>query len=106
MHADAPDRGEDQDAVLQRGAVAILLEGEGVIAVAPLEAREPRLRAPLDATEERLLGLLQPRQHVLQHMRVDGGVLRECGPHRLQLGFLLEARDGGMALLPGGDALL
>jgi hypothetical protein len=30
--------------------------------------------AALDPTEERLVRLIQPRQHVLQDMRVDGGI--------------------------------
>src|SRR5262245_23518455 len=39
-------------------------------------------------------------------MGVDTRVLRELLPYDLQLGFLLIARDGYMAALPGGDALL
>ena len=54
----------------------------------------------LDAPEERLIGLVEPCQHVLQDVRVDGGVLRECGAEVLQLGFLLEARDGDADALP------
>jgi hypothetical protein len=40
-HTDAVDLGEDEDAIVQRGSVAILLEGEGVEVVASLEARNP-----------------------------------------------------------------
>jgi hypothetical protein len=38
-------------------------------------------------------------------MAVDGGVVRELLTDRLQLGFLLRAREGDVAALPGGDAL-
>ncbi len=37
---------------------------------------------------------------------MDGGVLRELRADGLQFGFLLVARDGDVAALPGGDALL
>jgi hypothetical protein len=77
-----------------------------VVAVPALVAREARLLAALHPAEERLIGPVQPRQHVLQHVAVDGGVLREFRPNGLQLGFLLVAGDGDAAALPGGDALL
>src|SRR5258708_5446853 len=38
-HGEAPDLAQDERAVLQPGAVARLLVGEGVVAVRPLEAR-------------------------------------------------------------------
>src|SRR5260221_10951763 len=37
---------------------------------------------------------------------MDGGVFGELSTDSLQLGFLLVARDGDVAPLPGGDALL
>src|SRR5262245_36373815 len=60
----------------------------------------------LDAEEERLIGLIEPRQRILQDVRVDGRVLWEFCADGLQLGFLLIARDGDTASLPGSDALL
>ena len=37
---------------------------------------------------------------------MDGGVLRKLRTDGFQFGFLLEPRDGDVAPLPGGDALL
>jgi hypothetical protein len=62
-----------------------------VVAIAALEARKTSSLSPLDATEERLIGLVQTRQHVLQDVAVNGGVFREVGPNILQLRFLLIA---------------
>ena len=45
----------------------ILLEGERVVTVRPLKRGKPAF-SPLEATEERLIGLIQSRQHVLQDM--------------------------------------
>ena len=89
-----------------RRAVAILLVGETVEAVAPLKAREARRLSFPDAAEERLIGLVEPRQHILQDMAVDGRVLRECRAHVLQLGFLRIARERDAALAVEEDALL
>ncbi len=105
-HRDASELGEDEEPVIEAGTVAILLVGERVVAAAPLEAREARLLAVRQAPEERLIRLVQPRQHVLQDVRVDCGVFRELGADHLQLRLLLIARDGDVAALPGGDALL
>jgi hypothetical protein len=90
MHADTPNLRQDQEPVVQSRPVAILLEGEGVEAVAPLEAREACFLAALDASEERLIRLVESRQRVLQDMAVNGGVLRKLRAYLLQLGFLLE----------------
>jgi hypothetical protein len=77
-----------------------------VEAVAALEARESCFLASLGSPEERLIGLVEPRQHVLQHVGMDGGVVWKRGADVLQFGFLLVARDRDVAALPGGDALL
>src|SRR5262249_52920863 len=71
----------------------------------PLEAREAGPLSPLQPPQERLIGLLQAGQDVVEHVAVDGGVLRERCPDRLQLGFPLVARDGGLTPLPGREAL-
>jgi hypothetical protein len=105
-HRDAPDRGEHQEAVVESGTVAKCLVGEAVETNMPLETRETCLLAALHPAEERLVGPLEPREHVLQDVAVDGGVIRERGPDVLQLGFLLVARERDVAALPGGDALL
>jgi hypothetical protein len=89
--------------MIQPDAVALLFVGERVVvvtvAIAPLEAREARFLSSLStlhAAEERLIRLIAPcqhiLQHVLQHMTMDGAVLRELGPDRLQFGFLFIAR--------------
>ena len=75
-------------------------------AAAPLEAGKARLLPRLHAPEERLVRLVEPGQHVLQHVAVDGGVFWHLGPDGFQLGFLGQARDGDVAALPGGEALL
>ena len=106
MHADAPNLGEDEEAVVKPRTIAVLLEGEGVDAVAALEPWETRLLAPLDATKERLVGLIKPGKHILQDVAMDGLVLRHLGANGLEFGFLLVARDRDAAPLPGGDALL
>jgi hypothetical protein len=106
MHTDTANLRQDQEAVIQPGAVAVLLEGERAEAIASLEAGEPRLVSPLDAPEERLIGLVQPREHVLQDVRVDGRVLRKLRAYLLQFHFASKARDGGAAPLPCRDALL
>jgi len=77
--------------MIQPRPIPVLLEDEGVGAIAPLEGREARLLSPLAATEERLIGLVQARQRVLQDMRVDGSVRWERGPDLFELGFLLVA---------------
>jgi hypothetical protein len=105
--------GEHQDAVVEGGSIADLFEREGMPAgagaMAPREARESGLLSSLPTlktAEERLLRLVEPRQYLLQEMRVDGGVLWRLGPHRLQLGFLLEPRKGDVAAAVGSAALL
>src|SRR4029077_366855 len=74
---DVPLRlGEDQDTLVQQRPVAILLAGATVIPVAPLVTRNSYLLAPLDATEERLIGLVESSEHIVYDMRVESGVLR------------------------------
>ena len=58
---------------------------------APLEARETGLLARLHPSEESLIGPVEPGEHVLQHVAVEGGVFRERGADILQLGFQLSA---------------
>jgi hypothetical protein len=72
VDADAPDRGQNQRASVQPHAVALLLEGEGVGAIPPRDARDSRLLA---APKERLRGLVYPRHHVVHKMRVAGVVV-------------------------------
>ena len=62
-------------------------------AVAALKAREPRLLPVRQTAEEGVKGLLQAGEHILEHVAVDGGVFRELRTDRLQLGFLLRARE-------------
>ena len=61
MDADTPDLGQDKRTIVQPCAISILFEGEGVETVTPLEAGKPGFLPTLDATEERLLRLVQPR---------------------------------------------
>ena len=67
-------------------------------ALAPLEARKARLLSCRHPAQARLLGLVQPRQHIVQALGVDGRVCGDLGADGLQFGFLLEAR--------GADALM
>src|SRR5262249_29464817 len=106
-HGDAPDLGEDQLAIIQPGAVAVLFVGEGVPAGAPLGAGEPRVFAGAQSPEERLRGLVQPGEHVVQPLGLEGGRGRECFATRLQLGLLLAAcRPPALPAPPPGAALL
>ena len=66
-------------------------------ALAALAAGETSFLASLQAPEERLIRLVQPRQHVLEHRTVEGGVLGQLRAEVLEFSFLLEARDGDMA---------
>src|SRR5581483_7827060 len=79
-HGDASDLAQHEKAVIESRAVAILLVGETVIAVAPLEAR---CLPSFHPAEERLIGLVQSRQDILQDLRVDVSVFRE---RRFQVG--------------------
>ena len=90
-HGDAPNLGEDQKAVVQGRPVAELLIGEGVLAGARLIAREARLLSRLHAAKERLIGLVEPREHILQDVLVDGRVLWKVGADVLEFRFLLIA---------------
>src|SRR5215467_10403980 len=106
VHRDTPDLGEDEGAVIQPRPVAVFLEGEGAVAIAALEAGEPRPLTALHAPEERLIRLVQPRQHILQDVAVDVRIGWKLSPDLLHLGFLLEPGDGDVAPLPGSNALL
>ncbi len=101
----APDRAEDQLPILQAGASAELVVGEGVVAVLALEPGKARLFSMRQAAEEGLVRLLEAGQHVLQDMAMDAGVLWHLRAQGFQLGFLLIAREADVAALPGGDAL-
>jgi hypothetical protein len=61
MHADAPNLGEYENAVVQLCPVAILLESEAMVPSATFEAWETRLLASLYPREERQIGLVEPR---------------------------------------------
>src|SRR5260221_5949480 len=89
VDADAPNLRQGEEAIIQPGAIAVFLEGEAVQAVAALEAREARLLTALYPAEERLIGLVEPRQHVLEEVRLEGGVLWHLRADGLQLCFLL-----------------
>ena len=91
MDPNAHDLGENEDAVVYGGAIAILLEGEGVISIYALETRESSFLAPLDAAKESLVCPVESRQHVLKDMGVYGGVAGKVGADTLQFGFLLIA---------------
>src|SRR6478609_1942090 len=102
MDSNTPDLGQDQEAIVESRPVAILLAGEGVEASPSLEARKARLLPSLEAAEERLVGLVEPRQHVLQHMAVNCLILGERDANGFELGFLLVARDRDVTPLPCG----
>src|SRR5262249_36561909 len=105
-HHNAANLGQDQVPLLQLGAVAVLLIGERVVAMASLEAWEPRFLTSDNPTEEGLIRLVQAGQHSLQHVAMKGGVFGERGADVLQLCFLLEARGAlALAASPPGDAL-
>src|SRR5215472_7228109 len=53
-----PSMRRDQRAVVQPGAIAIRFVGEGVVALAPLEAGKARLLASGEPAQECLIGLV------------------------------------------------
>jgi hypothetical protein len=105
-HRDTPDLRQDQTAVLQTGTIALCFVGAAVPAGASLQACKARLLASGSPAEERLLRRVQPRQHILQHVAMESGVLGELGTNVLEIGVLLLPRDADVAPLPGGDALV
>jgi hypothetical protein len=74
--------------------------------MAPLDAGEPRLLPVCHPPEERLLRLVKPGQDLLQHLAVEGRVLRELRADGLAFCFLLLTCGRDVAPMPGGDALL
>ena len=105
-HRDAPDLRQDEETVSRRAPLPYRLEVKECQRLRPWKRGKARLLPRLHAPEERLIRLVEPCQHVLQHVAVDGGVFGHLCPDGLQLGFLCKARDGDVAALPGGDALL
>ena len=73
----ATNLGEAEETTVQRRAtmLADLWIGEAVVAITPTKARISRFLATLHPAEERLIGLVQPMQHILQDLRVDVAVL-------------------------------
>src|SRR5262249_49110188 len=59
--------------------VAILLRGQEVRAIAPLKPRKAWFLARLHAAKERLIGRVQPSEHVLEHLGMDGSRVRGGG---------------------------
>jgi hypothetical protein len=51
--------------------------------------------------EERLIGLVEPRERILERVSVNGGVLRHLCVNGFQLGILLEARDRDVTAVVG-----
>ena len=100
------DRGQHEEPSLQCRAVSELRVGEGVPTGTRLLARESGPLSMLDTTEERLVGLVQTRQHIVPHLAMDGGILWQSGAKVLECGFLLKTREGDAHAVPGGDALL
>jgi hypothetical protein len=73
---------------------------------APLKARATRLLAPLHPPEAGWIRRGAAGQHVVEHVALAGGIVGARGAPRLQLRFLLSARDRDAALFPPEEALL
>ena len=111
-HGHAPDLRQDQVAIVETDAamLADLRIGEAVVATPPSEAGIARCLAGSHATEERLEGAIQSREHILQDLRVDLRVLGESAFQVGQFGLLLGVRGTPacsaspprLALLKGG----
>src|SRR5262249_42635148 len=85
----------------------ILRIGKGVRALAPLKPRNAGVLARRHAANEGLRGRVQPSEHVLEHLGLDGGIVREGGASLLEFRLLLRARDpAALAAAPPGEALL
>ena len=70
---DVPNLGQDERAVLQPRTVAMLVVGEGVVAVLAMKARKAWLFTGLKTAEDGLMCVIEPGQHIVQHVAVDGG---------------------------------
>jgi len=70
-----------------------------------LETGKSGLFSALETAEERLIRPIEPCQHILQHMTIDGGIVGHHCPEIFQLSFLLIAGNRDAALLPEDDAL-
>src|SRR5262249_32568405 len=89
------------------GAVAILLVGEAGVTCRWLETWEACLLARLHSLEECLVGCVQASEHILEHLRVEGGGCGKRGAPVLEVGFLLGAGDAlALPAAPPGDPLL
>ena len=75
--------------------------------MAALEAGIAWLLAPLDPLKERLIGFVEPGQHILQDVAVESIILGEGVRRSLaSFRFLGEAFHRDVAAVPGGLALL
>src|SRR5262245_2925886 len=74
---DAPDLRQNQKPVVQCRAVAELLVGNGVPAVARLIAWEARFLACFHPAKECLIGLIKTRWRVLQDVAMDSRIRRK-----------------------------
>jgi hypothetical protein len=102
----APARGADQQAHVEPCPSALLLVRAALDALAAREAGQARLLAALHPSKERLVGPIQSREHVLEHVAEEGSVPGQLRAEGLPLRFLLGARDGNRTTLPGGAALV
>jgi hypothetical protein len=85
-------------------AVAVLLEGEGVVTVAALKPWEACFLTPFHAPEVRLIGRVQSGQYILQDLRVDRCVFGVRHFQVWQLGLLLRAGERDATAAVGSDA--
>ena len=101
------DFGEDKVPVVQPRPIAILLIGNGLVAFFALEAWESWLLSCRQAAKERLLRLVKACQHIVQHVAVDGSILRQLASDVLSLGFLLKTgRTLSRSATPPRDTVL
>jgi hypothetical protein len=97
VDAEAPELGPHQEPVIALRAVANPLCQSACQSAVPVNAWErfrplkrgnpvcfplppPSSLDALEPAEERLVGLVQPREHVVQHVAVEGGIVQERGP--------------------------
>src|SRR5262249_27251534 len=94
-HGNAPDLGEEQEAIIQPGATVVsdLWVGEAVVAVASLEAGIARRLPFPDARKRRLKCSVYAEYDILQDLGVDFGVFGHSLLDAGQLGLLLIGGD-------------
>src|SRR5262249_32214586 len=105
-HGNTPNLGQDQKSIVQPRTIAKLLVGETSITLSALEPRIAWLFTCRHPSKEGVVGVVQPGEHILQHLTVDSAVLRADFLDGWELGALDRQRNTDATLLPRRLSLL